>query len=184
MRMTPQEERLTDLTIPVIEAEGFELVRLRVTGSKSQTLQVMAERSDGTMTAEDCATLSRALSIVLDAEDPFGDRYTLEVSSPGIDRPLTRLKDFERWDGFRAKLELNQAVEGRKRFSGELAGVEGEDVAIDLDGEDETALIPWALISSAKLILTDELVTESLRRSKAAEKSRGGDEPPATEKDR
>lgn len=166
--MAAIDARFEELLVPAIEAAGFECVRLRVTGSRDKTLQVMAERPDGTMTAEDCADLSRALSEVLEASDPIEDPYTLEVSSPGIDRPLTRLKDFERWDGFAAKIELTQAVEDQKRFRGHLAGVEDGDVLFDIEGEDETAVIPFDLIASAKLLLTDELITESLRRSKAA----------------
>ena len=166
--MTPLEERLTKIVEPACEAAGFELVRLRVTGSKSQTLQVMAERPDGTMSAEDCAALSRAISPALEEDDPIADAYTLEVSSPGIDRPLTRLKDYERWEGFAAKIELTQPVEGQKRFRGELAGVEGTDVLFDIDGEEDTAVMPYGLIASGKLVLTDELVTESLRRAKEA----------------
>ncbi|MEM6650096.1 MAG: ribosome maturation factor RimP [Pseudomonadota bacterium] len=165
------EDNLIALCEPVVTAAGFELVRLRMTGSQTKTLQVMAERPDGTMTAEDCATLSRALSQLLEEADPIKDKYMLEVSSPGIDRPLTRLKDFARWEGFVAKLELTQLVEGQKRFRGTLAGVEDNDVCIDLVGEEETALIPYDMIANAKLVLTDELVTESLRRSKAALKS-------------
>jgi len=165
---TPLENRLSEIVAPVTEAEGFELVRLRVTGSRNKTLQVMAERPDGTMTAEDCAKLSRAISPALEADDPIDDPYTLEVSSPGIDRPLTRLKDYERWEGFEAKIELTQAVENQKRYKGTLAGVEGEDVLFDIEGEEETAVIPFALIASGKLLLTDDLVTESLRRAKGA----------------
>lgn len=172
---TPLEDTLHALITPVVETSGFELVRLRVSGSRNKTIQVMAERPDGTMTAEDCAQLSRALSPVLEEADPLADPYTLEVSSPGIDRPLTRFKDFERWEGFDAKIELKQPVEGQKRYRGVLAGVEGDDVCIDLEGEDDTALIPYTLIATAKLVLTDELVTESLRRAKAARKD-GGDE--------
>ena len=166
--MTPLEEKLTAIVEPVTEAAGFELVRLRVTGSKSQTLQVMAERPDGTMSAEDCAALSRAISPALEEDDPIADAYTLEVSSPGIDRPLTRLKDFARWEGFAAKIELAEPVEGQKRFRGELAGVEDGSVLFDIEGEDDTAVMPYGLIASAKLVLTDDLVTESLRRAKAA----------------
>lgn len=169
--MTPLETKLDNLVTPLVEEAGFELVRLRLTGSRTKTLQVMAERPDGTMTAEDCAALSRAISPVLEEADPFEDKYVLEVSSPGIDRPLTRLKDYERWEGFVAKIELRHAVENQKRFRGVLAGIEGEDVCIDLEGEEDTALIPFSLIATGKLILTDELVTESLRRSKADTKT-------------
>lgn len=166
--MTPHEKDLVALLTPIVENEGFELVRLRLSGAKTKTLQIMAERADGTMTAEDCAHLSRQFSAVLEEVDPITDKYILEVSSPGIDRPLTRLKDFARWEGFIAKLELNQMVEGQKRFRGTLAGVDGDDVCIDLEGEEETALIPFPMIHSAKLMLTDDLITESLRQAKKA----------------
>jgi ribosome maturation factor RimP len=168
-----QTDDLNALLTPAVEAAGFELVRVRMTGSGEKTLQVMAERPDGTMSAEDCAALSRAISALLEETDPIEGTYTLEVSSPGIDRPLTRLKDFERWEGFVAKIELTQAVEDQKRFRGELAGVEDGDVLFDIEGEEETAVIPFGLIKAAKLMMTDELIAESLRRSKAALK--GGD---------
>ncbi|MEE4208803.1 MAG: ribosome maturation factor RimP [Parvularcula sp.] len=166
--MSMIEERIATLLTPVIETAGFEVVRIRMSGSRKKTLQIMAERPDGTMSAEDCAALSRAVSPVLEEEDPLEDQYDLEVSSPGIDRPLTRLKDFERWEGFDAKIELTQAVEDQKRFRGQLAGVEGDNVLFDIEGEEETAVIPFALIYAAKLLMTDELINESLRRSKAA----------------
>lgn len=169
--MTPLETTLEGLITPVVETTGFELVRLRLTGSNTRTLQIMAERPDGTMTAEDCASLSRAISVMMEEADPISDQYVLEVSSPGIDRPLTRLKDYERWEGFEAKIELRHAVENQKRYRGTLAGIDGEDVCIDLEGEDDTALIPFSLIATGKLLLTDELVTESLRRAKAAGKA-------------
>lgn len=162
------DDRLKELLTPAIEAAGYEAVRVRLTGSRTKTLQVMAERPDGSMSAEDCAALSRALSEVLEHADPIAGDYVLEVSSPGIDRPLTRLKDFARWDGFAAKIELKEAVEHQKRFKGHLAGVEDENVLFDIEGEEETAVIPFDLIATAKLILTDELISESLRRSKAA----------------
>ncbi|MEL6325267.1 MAG: ribosome maturation factor RimP [Pseudomonadota bacterium] len=165
--MSVLEERLETLLTPAIEAEGFECVRIRITGSNAKTLQIMAELPDGTMSAENCARLSRALSELLEEKDPIPEAFTLEVSSPGIDRPLTRLKDFERWDGFSAKIELTQAVENQKRFRGQLAGVEDDNVLFDIEGEDETALIPFELIAAAKLLMTDELITESLRRAKA-----------------
>ena len=164
-------EKLTALIEPVASDEGFELIRVRLTGKKAPTLQVMAERPDGTMSAEDCARLSRAISPVLDAADPIEGNYDLEVSSPGIDRPLTRLKDFDDWQGHEAKLELKEAAEGQKRFRGVLAGTDGDNICIDLDGEDETALIPFAAIGSAKLMLTDELIRASLKAGKDAEKA-------------
>ena len=164
--LTPHDQRLFDLINPVAEATGFELVRVRVTGSRTKTLQVMAERPDRTMSAGDCAKLSRALSPVLEEADPIEGAYTLEVSSPGIDRPLVREKDFHDWQGWPAKLELNRLVEGRKRFQGIVGGMDEGKVAFDIEGEDETALFPLDWIASAKLILTDELIKESLKAGK------------------
>ncbi len=146
---------------PVAEAVGYEIVRIRLMGGErnQRRLQIMAERpADGDMNVEDCARLSRAVSEVLDAADPISGEYLLEVSSPGVDRPLTRLKDFETYEGYEARLELDRLAEGRKRFRGQLAGVEGGQVAIDLEGEEETALVPFAWIVEAKLVLTDELM--------------------------
>ena len=146
---------------PVAEAAGYEIVRIRLMGGErnQRRLQIMAERpSDGDMNVEDCARLSRAVSEVLDAADPISGEYLLEVSSPGVDRPLTRLKDFETYEGYEARLELDRLAEGRKRFRGQLAGVEDGQVAIDLEGEEETALVPFAWIVEAKLVLTDELM--------------------------
>jgi ribosome maturation factor RimP len=144
----------------VAEAAGYEIVRLRLMGGEERRrLQIMAERAlDGDMNVEDCARLSRAISEVMDAADPIHGQYTLEVSSPGVDRPLTRLADFETYEGYEARLELDRLAEGRKRFRGVLAGIDGDNVAIDLDGEDETTLVPFAWIAEAKLVLTDELM--------------------------
>lgn len=156
---TAEDLRLLDLLDPVAEAEGYEIVRLRLMGGDhARRLQIMAERSDGTMLVEDCSRLSRAISEVLDAADPVRGEYMLEVSSPGIDRPLTRLADFETYAGYEAKIELDRMVENRRRFKGELAGVDDGAVAINLEGEDETALLPFAWISEAKLVVTDELL--------------------------
>ena len=155
---TSEDLRLLELLDPVAEAMGYEIVRLRLMGGGVRRLQVMAERPDGHMEIEDCAGLSRAISEVLDAADPISDEYTLEVSSPGIDRPLTRLKDFEAYEGFEARLELDRVAEGRKRFRGKLAGTEGKDVLIDLEGEDGTAQVPFGWIQEAKLVLTDDLM--------------------------
>jgi ribosome maturation factor RimP len=157
---TAEDLKLLDLLDPVAEAVGYEIVRLRLMGGErnQRRLQIMAERPDGDMNVEDCARLSRAVSEVLDAADPVSGEYTLEVSSPGVDRPLTRLKDFTTYEGYEARLELDRLAEGRKRFRGVLAGVEGDQVAIDLEGEEETALVPFAWIVEAKLVLTDELM--------------------------
>jgi ribosome maturation factor RimP len=157
---TAEDARLLELLDPVAEAAGYDIVRLRLMGGERQRrLQVMAERpSDGDMNVEDCARLSRAISEVLDAADPIAGEYLLEVSSPGVDRPLTRLKDFATFEGYEARLELDRLAEGRKRFRGVLAGVDGDNVAIDLEGEAHTALVPFAWVTDAKLILTDELM--------------------------
>ncbi len=157
---TAEDRRLLELLEPVAEAEGLEIVRIRLMGGQTRRLQIMAERpEDGELSIAQCAKLSRAFSAVLDAADPVEGEYTLEVSSAGVDRPLTRLKDFETYEGLEARLELDRLVEGRKRFKGELAGVEGDNVAINLEGESaETALIPFAWIGEAKLVLTDALM--------------------------
>ena len=167
---TAIDRRLAEIVSPVAEGMGFQLVRLRLMGGKRTTLQVMAEKADGTMEVEDCAKLSRALSAVLDVEDPIDGEYTLEVSSPGIDRPLTRLEDFERWEGYEAKLETADMIDGRKRFKGILAGVEGTEVLIELDDPkiDGPIGLEFEWLADAKLVLTDELITESLRARKHA----------------
>ena len=155
---TAIDRRLAEIIQPVIEGMGYELVRLRLQGGKTATLQIMADRPEGGINVEDCAEISTAVSATLDVEDPLEDAYHLEVSSPGIDRPLTRLKDFATFEGYDARLETNQPIDGRKRFKGMLAGVDGDNIAIDLDGEDETALIPFDWLADAKLVLTDALM--------------------------
>jgi ribosome maturation factor RimP len=156
---TAEDVRLLEIIDPIAESVGYEIVRLRLMGGDHQRrLQIMAERPDSDMNVEDCARLSRAISEVLDAADPISGEYVLEVSSPGVDRPLTRLKDFESYEGHEARLELDRMAEGRKRFKGVLAGVEDQNVAIDLEGEAETALVPFAWITEAKLVLTDQLM--------------------------
>lgn len=128
-------------------------------GGKRSTLQIMAERlSDGQMSVANCADLSRELSSTFEVEDPIDEGYVLEVTSPGLDRPLTDIEHFDRYSGLLVKLELDRLVEGRKRFRGILVGVDDDNVEIDLDGEEETALIPFAWISEAKLMITDELI--------------------------
>lgn len=156
---TAEDRRLLELLDPVAEAAGYEIVRLRLMGGEeARRLQIMAETPEGDMVVEDCARLSRAISEIMDAADPIAGEYTLEVSSPGVDRPLTRLKDFENYEGFEARIELDRVAEGRKRFRGVLAGVEGDAIGIDLEGEDSTAMIPFEWIVDAKLILTDALM--------------------------
>jgi ribosome maturation factor RimP len=150
---------VTRLIEPAAEAEGLALVRVKMIGGTSDpTLQVMAERPDTRqLTLEDCARLSRRLSELLDEADPIEHGYRLEVSSPGIDRPLTRLQDFEDWKGQEARIVLSEKLDGRKVFSGELRGTEGETVLVDVQGLGPTGL-PFAAIQSAKLVMTDKLI--------------------------
>jgi ribosome maturation factor RimP len=152
---------------PAIEAAGYRLVRLRLMGGKSKTLQIMAERPDGTMNVEDCAKLSHALLDFIEAEDPLEGEYELEVSSPGIDRPLTRLMDFSRYAGHEAKLELVAPIDGRKRFRGRLLGLEGSEVLMESGGTRVT--LPFKGIAEAKLVLTDQLIAEDLKARKNAQ---------------
>lgn len=159
------DRRLAGIVTPTIEDLGFELVRLRLMGGKKATLQIMAERADGGIQVEECAKISRAVSAVLDVEDPIAGDYVLEVSSPGIDRPLTRLKDFERYDGYEVKIETSEAIDGRRRFRGTLAGVENGEVLLAIN--EGTIGLDFTMIAEAKLILTDALVAESLAARKA-----------------
>ena len=174
---TPLDRRLAEIVAPVVEAMGFELVRLRLQGGKRATLQIMADRPAGDprggIVVDDCAEISTAVSAVLDVEDPIEDAYTLEVSSPGIDRPLTRLKDFEVWEGFEARLETAEAIDGRKRFRGRLAGVEGGEVLLDIDEGTIGLAFDW--LSDAKLVLTDDLIAATLRAQKGRGAAEGGE---------
>ncbi len=158
---------LEPILAPVIEAAGFRLVRLRLMGSKTKTLQIMAERPDGTMNVEDCAVLSHALLDFIEAENPIEGDYEIEVSSPGIDRPLTRLMDFARYAGHEAKIELVAPLDGRKRFRGRLLGLDGNDVTMESQGS--RVSFPFKGIADAKLVLTDELIAEDLKARKHAQ---------------
>jgi ribosome maturation factor RimP len=159
------DRRLAGIVTPTIEGLGFELVRLRLMGGKRATLQIMAERPEGGIEIEDCAKISRAVSAVLDVEDPISGEYTLEVSSPGIDRPLTRLKDFERHAGWEARIETAELIDGRRRFKGTLEGVEDGEVLLAIP--EGTIGLAYDLIADAKLVLTDELIAASLAERKA-----------------
>jgi len=181
---TAEDRMLIELLDPIAETLGLDIVRVRLMGgTQRRRLQVMAERpSDHDISVEECARLSRAISEVLDAADPIAGEYLLEVSSPGVDRPLTRLIDFQLFEGHEARLETDRMVEGRRRFRGLLAGVEDADsdnpmVAIDLENEDDTALLPFAWLSEAKLILTDAL----LKRGEEIRRNRGDTDPDQTE---
>ena len=167
---TAIDRRLAEIISPVIEDLGFELVRIRLQGGKTATLQIMADRPEGGINVDDCGDISTAVSAVLDVEDPLEDAYHLEVSSPGIDRPLTRLKDFATFEGYEARLETNQPIDGRKRFKGVLAGVEGDEVLLNIDeqGQTHTIGLNFDWLSDAKLLLTDELIALMLKQRKEA----------------
>jgi ribosome maturation factor RimP len=159
-------ERIARLIAPAIEAMGFELVRVQLSGSQRPTLQVMAEPADGrAMSIEDCSELSRAISALLDVEDPIAGTYSLEVSSPGIDRPLMRAKDYRRFQGQMAKIETSEPLDGRRRFKGTIGAVTEQAVTLDCDGS--AVELPLSRIHKAKLVLTDSLIaSDSPGRSK------------------
>jgi ribosome maturation factor RimP len=161
--------RVAEIIEPALEGRGFRLVRVAISGREGKTVQVMAERADGTMTIDDCEAISREISPLLDVHDPVAGAYRLEVSSPGIDRPLVRPSDFEDWAGHEAKVELKEPIEGRKRFRGVLEGYEDGEIRIevDLDAAGRHVIgLPLGLVAEAKLVLTDELIREALRRAK------------------
>lgn len=164
------DRRIAEIITPVVEDMGFEIVRIRLMSGKESTLQIMAQKPDGTIEVDECATISTAISAVLDVEDPILDAYNLEVSSPGIDRPLTRMKDFDQWSGYTAKIETTELIDGRRRFSGTLAGTQDGEVLITIQehGEDVTIGLEFDWLSDAKLVLTDELIREVLRGRKDA----------------
>ena len=165
---TDLDVRVLSIVEPIADDLGLRVVRLRVMSGRRPVLQIMAERiSDGQMNVSACEALSRAVSSALEVEDPIRDAYVLEVSSPGLERPLTSLEDFDKYTGYLARVELDRLVEGRKRFRGILAGIDGEHIDIDLDGEKDTAQIPFAWISEAKLLITDALIEEG-QKAKAA----------------
>ena len=166
-----QATRIGRIVEPSLNAMGYDLVRVQLSGGENLRLQIMAERADrAEMTVEDCADISRNVSALLDVEDPIKDAYTLEVSSPGIDRPLVRLEDYERFAGFEARVETEVPVEGRKRFRGRLAGTEGDEILIEIEdhGEPVTIGLTFDLLAEAKLVLTDDLIAEMLKQRKDA----------------
>ena len=164
------DRRITEIITPVVEDLGYEIVRVRLMTGKESILQIMAQKPDGSIEVDDCATISTAVSALLDVEDPILDAYTLEVSSPGIDRPLTRLKDFDQWEGNEAKIETEELIDGRRRFKGELRGTEGDEVLIEIEdqGEAVTIGLKFEWLTDAKLVLTDELIRDVLKGRKDA----------------
>lgn len=167
---TAIDQRLAALVAPTIEGLGFELVRLRLMGGRNPILQIMADRPEGGIEVDECGAISRAVSALLDVEDPIEDNYTLEVSSPGIDRPLTRLKDFDTWAGWDARIETSELIDGRRRFRGIIDGTEGDEVRVVLEepGGPVTIGLKFDWLSDAKLMLTDALIAEMLRQKKVS----------------
>jgi len=163
---------IAELSEPVLESLGFRLVQARILSGQGTIVEIMAERPDGSMTIDDCRTVSLALSPVLDVHDPISGAYRLQISSPGIDRPLVRPSDFDQWSGFEARIELKEMIDGRRRFRGVIEGFDEGEVRIEVDLGKEHGVkllgLPIGLIDEAKLVLTDELVRESLRRTKQA----------------
>ena len=152
------QEKIAAIIEPSLTSQGYSLVQVRLIEAGRRTLQIMAERADGkNMTVEDCANISHDIGALLDVEDPIKGEYNLEVSSPGIDRPLIKLNDYEKYNGFDAKIETKLPVEARKRFKGKLRGVEGDNILIEIDAK-TTAKVPLNLVKAAKLVLTDELI--------------------------
>lgn len=160
------DKKIYEILNPVVSDMGFELVRVRVMGGQEPILQIMAQKPDGTIEVDECGQISTTASAILDVEDPIVEAYTLEVSSPGIDRPLTRLKDFDQWTGYQAKVETGELIDGRRRFKGELAGTEGDEILITI--AEGTIGLKFEWLTEAKLILTDDLIREVLRGKKNA----------------
>ena len=177
VRESGLDARVAAIVEPIVESMGYHLVRVRVTGSNGTTVQIMAERHDGTMTVSDCEALSRAIAPVLDVEDPIDRAYHLEMSSPGIDRPLVRRSDFALWAGHLMKLETREPVMGRRRYRGQVVSVGEDGFVLEVDGAsyggDPQVAIPFSQVHDARLILTDELIDASLKADKAARKARG-----------
>ena len=159
------EKKISSIISPTIETLGYELVRIRLVQGETSTLQIMADRRSGEIDVEDCSIISRDISVLLDVEDPINDAYILEVSSPGIDRPLTRLKDFNNWQGYEVKLETYELINGQRRFKGEIYNIEKDNITLANNGK--FTELSFKLISEAKLILTDNLIKDVLRNRKS-----------------
>lgn len=164
------DRRITEIITPTVEDLGYEVVRVRLMTGKESILQIMVQKPDGTIEVDECGEVSTAVSALLDVEDPISDVFTLEVSSPGIDRPLTRMKDFDQWQGFEAKIETEELIDGRRRFKGDLRGIEGDEVLIEIEegGQPLTIGLKFEWLTDAKLVLTDELIRDVLKGRKDA----------------
>ena len=167
--MNALELKIEKLIEPSLTDKGFALVRVKVTDGQRRKVQIMAERiGDNTITLDECALISRTASAILDVTDPIPEEYVLEVSSPGIDRPLLKLADYERFKGFTARVQLTMPIEGRKRFQGDIVGVEGANIKVKVPDLAEVSVIPFHLIESAKLVLTDALIAHSQQKPNVA----------------
>lgn len=179
-RETGVAQRVAALAEPVLEDLGYRLVRARIVGQAPATVQVMAERPDGTLNIDDCERISRALSPVFDVDDPMPGEYRLEVSSPGVDRPLVRPQDFERWAGYEVRVEMTELLSGRRRFRGVLEGFADDEVRLLFEAEPATEPVviglPFDRIAEARLVMSDQLIRESLKRSAARPSPDGGED--------
>ena len=156
------DKKLAELLNPILEDLGFEMVRIRLSSGDPSTLQIMADRLNGQIGVDDLANINTSIGTILDVEDPITENYTLEISSPGIDRPLTRKKDFDSYQGFEAKLETTELIDGRRRFKGILAGISNDEVLINL--EEGTVGLKFNWLSDARLVLSDDLIKQMLRK--------------------
>ncbi|GHC69856.1 ribosome maturation factor RimP [Limoniibacter endophyticus] len=170
VRESGVDARVAAIVGPVVAATGYRLVRVRLSHREGLTLQIMAERSDGTMDVEGCEAVSMAVSPALDVEDPIDKAYNLEVSSPGIDRPLVRRSDFSDWKGHEARVETSVLVDGRKRYRGRIVDAGAESFTLDEGGEHGVSTLAYDSIAEARLVLTDELIREALRKDKKLRK--------------
>ena len=160
------EKKLAELVNPILEDLGFEMVRVRLSNGNPSTLQIMADRLDGQIGVDELAEINTSVGTILDVEDPIPENYTLEISSPGIDRPLTRKKDFDSFQGFEAKIETTELIDGRRRFRGVLAGVNNDEVLINL--EEGTIGLKFTWLSDARLVLSDDLIKKMLKKNAKA----------------
>ena len=157
------DKKLAELLNPILEDLGFEMVRVRLSNGNPSTLQIMADRLDGQIGVDELAEINTSVGTILDVEDPIPENYTLEISSPGIDRPLTRIKDFDSFQGFEAKVETTEPIDGRRRFRGVLAGVNNDEVLINL--EEGTIGLKFTWLSDARLVLSDDLIKKMLKKN-------------------
>lgn len=182
IRESGLEARIAHIVEPVVNDLGYDLVRVRISGLNGMTVQIMAERPDGTLTVEDCEKISRDISPTLDVDDPIGKAYNLEVSSPGIDRPLVRARDFEDWTGHEAKFDMAVAIGGQKRFRGAIVGLDDGRIGLRASDAESDVWLPVSDVGLARLVLTDELIRAAGERNAANRKDGPANETQASEK--